>query len=436
MILCPKCKAPIEGNALNPHCNCVRDYYSRSYKKEKMRVPTMQLPNMGAEDPPEWKIAQDAVAASKGVAWEGFKNCRAVEIYTDGSAPISNPGGPAGFAVVAVGYQSAINTAKPDRPEPCAHIELGGYIPARKKEPATSNNRAEIAGILAALELVRRLGEDGTQLEQVYVWSDSDYAVKCGNGTWQRKKNTDLWAAFDRVRDGAGHATGGKISLSWIKGHADSLYNNVADELATKAAFNFDEAAHMRFRAAQVASGREMPGASALAKQGVVVEPEEASTEEASGASSDAPKEDVAYEWAVKTDYVLMISTKMDGAAQGAGGAGPFTGTYKLIARDGRVHQAHIKHNGSFLPDEGEYMTLIAALTDLIARIRSARRDPSPYSLTVFSGRELMTKQLTGAYSVKSPVLRPLYMQARDLLGNFDRAEVEWKRKGSHSLEP
>lgn len=415
------------------HWNCRRDYHEslglkHSQTKEKMRLPIMQLPNMGTEDGPEWKIAQEAVSRSKGLEWEAFKNCRSVEIYTDGSAPISNPGGPAGFAVVAVGYPGAINTAKSNRPEPCARIELGGYIPARKKEPATSNNRAEIAGALAAFELVRRLGEEGAPLEQVYVWSDSVYTVNCGNGTWQRKKNTDLWPAFDTVREGAVQATGGKISLSWVKGHANSLYNNAADELATKAAFNFDEAAHTRFRAAQVASGREMPGQAALARQGVVVEPG-ASVEEQE-ATGGPPKEDLAYEWAVKTDYVLMISTKMDGAAHGAGGAGSFTGTYRLIARDGRIHQGQVKRAGSFLPDEGEYMTLIAALTDLVARIRSDRRDPSPYSITVFSGRELMTKQLTGAYSVKSPILRPLYIQARDLLGNFDRAEVEWKRKG------
>lgn len=397
----------------------------------------MQLPNIGTEDSPEWEIVQEAViAAGKEPGWEAFKGCTALEIYTDGSAPISNPGGPAGFAAVAVGYRVPINTAKPERPEPCARAQVGGYIPARKKEPTTSNNRAEIAGILAAFELVRSLGDSGAQPEQVYVWSDSVYAVNCGNGDWQRKKNTDLWAAFDRVRDNARRATGGKVSLSWVKGHANSIYNNAADELATRAAFNFDETAHKRFRAAQVASGREMPGTAALAQQGVAPKPEAPDEEEAQPQeSSDAQtaQEDVAYEWAVKTDYVLMIATKMDGAAYAGGWAGPCTGTYRLIARDGRVHQAKIRHEGNCIPDEGEYLTLIAALNDLVARIRSARRDPSPYSLTVFSGRELVTKQLTGAYSVKSPILRPLYTQARDLLANFDRAEIVLKKSSTLS---
>ncbi|MEA2573405.1 MAG: ribonuclease, partial [Chloroflexia bacterium] len=83
-----------------------------------------------------------------------------------------------------------------------------------------------------------------------------------------------------------------------------------------------------------------------------------------------------------------------------------------------------VNHPGERIPDEGEYLTLLTALAELIERIKAAGRDPSNFTLTVFSGRELMTKQLTGAYQVKSQLLKPLYEQVLNLLKQFKRAEI------------
>src|SRR5207244_1321566 len=81
------------------------------------------------------------------------------EAYTDGSAPVRNPGGPAGFSAILVGYTDLIGPGKPLPINPSARLDLGGYVLARAAEPLPSNNRAEIAGVLAALVAVRTLGQ-------------------------------------------------------------------------------------------------------------------------------------------------------------------------------------------------------------------------------------------------------------------------------------
>ncbi|MDQ3704559.1 MAG: hypothetical protein M3437_04925 [Chloroflexota bacterium] len=392
----------------------------------------MQLPNLGTETPDEWKVAQQAVAdhLADGDVVEAFRQCRTIEVYTDGSAPIANPGGPIGFAVVAVGYRELIDTSQQDRPKPCARIELGDFIAARTLEPQTSNNRAEVAGVLSAFELIRKLGENQIRLEHVYVWSDSNYTVNCGNGDWRRKKNTDLWAAYDIVLDAAQQATGATIELSWVKGHASNEYNGAADELATRAAFNFDEVTYKRFRAAQAVTGREMPGPVALAQHDVKLETRIIDTPTTHSAPEDGLEHTGTTstgEWRVDTDYAILLLTHLEGNSQQGVGCGSCTGTYRLITNKGRSYQTKVKHVGERILGEGEYLTLSSALEDLTERIKTAGRDPGKFTVTIFSGQELVTKQLTGAYQVKSQLLRPLYEQARSALSRFGRVEIIWK---------
>ena len=388
----------------------------------------MRLPDLQDDAALEWLVAQQAVEdqLNKSEVVEAFKPCRAIEVYTDGSAPITNPGGPLGFAAVEVGYAEPINVSGQDRPGPCARLEVGGFVAARTSEPKTSNNRAEIAAVLAAFDLVRKLGEHEVAPRQVYVWSDSSYTVNCGTGKWQRKKNTDLWTAYDAALKSAEQATGASIKLGWVKGHASNQYNGAADELATLAAFNFDEVAHRRFRAAQIATGREIPGEKLLAQHGATLE-SKASDAPAPDGSTDSSKATALYEWLPDTDYAVLLLTQMEGGGQPGAGSGPCTGTYRLTTSKGHSHQTRVKHRGNHLPDEGEYLTLLSALDDLAGRIRTAGRDPGKFTLTIFSGRELMAKQLTGAYQVKSPLLKPLYERTRGLLGQFSRAEIVMK---------
>jgi ribonuclease HI len=100
-------------------------------------------------------------------------------------------------------------------------------------EAATTNNRMELQGAIAALQ---RLKEPC----RVDLYSDSTYLINAFNNnwlvSWQRKgwrksdgsavKNPDLWQEIWRLS----HTH--SISWHWVKGHAENRENERCDELA------------------------------------------------------------------------------------------------------------------------------------------------------------------------------------------------------------
>ncbi|HMA33846.1 MAG TPA: RNase H family protein [Chloroflexia bacterium] len=374
-----------------------------------------------ADDVPEWASVRQAVEASRArdpAAWAAFAPCLAIEVYTDGSAPLQNPGGAAGFAAVVVGFQEAIDFAAAARPPVAARLDLGGYIPARATPPATSNNRAEIAGVLAGLHALQHLGWGASHTAPPHIWSDSTYVVECAAGRWQRKKNTDLWPLYDAAEQALTTFWPAGAALAWVKGHADNPFNAAADELATRAAFNFAEAGYTHYRAAQAATGREMPGA-ALAAPALPVPP----------AAAPAPTD-----WLQGADYTLVLFTRLDGGGQPNVGRGPCRSRYQLWTRNGRGRQGAVAHAGERFADEAEYLTLIAALTDLAGRITAAGRDPAAFTVTIYSHHELMVKQLAGTYRVKAAALQAPFAAAGALLGRFARVDLIWRP--AHMIRP
>ncbi|MDQ6693023.1 MAG: hypothetical protein M3014_01180 [Chloroflexota bacterium] len=363
----------------------------------------------------EWEIAQAVVQSSLAQepgAWQAFQTCSAVEIYTDGSAPVRNPGGPAGFAAVVVGFEQPVSSTSSTRPAPSARLDLGGYIPARKSEPFTSNNRAEIAGVLAACQALYHLGSNGCSAKHVQIWSDSQYVIYCATGKWQRKKNTDLWPALDRISGQANDVLAKPFSLQWVRGHAGNQYNEAADELASRAAFNFDGKIYDRFRAAQAATGREMPGEKALAQIGLPVAPS-AGDESAPGTN----------DWLKGADYTLALRTKQSSVHRTSS-----SGSYIIWNKEGNKRAYSVKHAGEHGQDEAEYMTLAAAMTQLQEILTLTDRLPSDHTVTIYSCKELMVKQLKGEYRVKAPALQYLYAEVSALLKSFKQAELIWKQ--------
>jgi len=133
-------------------------------------------------------------------------------IYTDGAAR-GNPG-PGGYG--------AILQYKGVEKELSAGYRL------------TTNNRMELMAVIAALKALKREGLNIT------IFSDSQYIVRSVTEGWLKnwlatqfkggKKNKDLWMEYAQL------ASKHNITFKWVRGHADNIYNNRCDELATIAA--------------------------------------------------------------------------------------------------------------------------------------------------------------------------------------------------------
>ena len=136
---------------------------------------------------------------------------KAVIVYTDGSSR-GNPG-PGGYGVLLIWG----NTTK----------ELSqGYR-------RTTNNRMELMAVIAALQAIKK--DD----QHLIIHSDSSYVVKAIEEGWLKnwikinlkdKKNKDLWMLYHQLSQKH------HVKLKWVKGHAENIYNNRCDELATEAA--------------------------------------------------------------------------------------------------------------------------------------------------------------------------------------------------------
>jgi ribonuclease HI len=355
--------------------------------------------------PPEWLAVWDAINASLSSAQEGsraFSGCTQLEVYTDGSAPLVNPGGPAGFSCVLVSFKEPIDPTTSSRPQPVARVDLAGHIPARTTDPQTSNNRAELAGVLAALLAFQHLALQGYTGPEVTIWSDSDLTVKCGNGEWSKKKNTDLWQIFDDLIAEAKDLLPCPVALRWLRGHAGSTFNEAADNLATLAALDFDQDRHARFRAAQAATGREMPGRAAIGTQ---VEPPEPPVATAK----------------IPLDYSIVVDTGPSSSG------GLVASHYLLRTRTGQSLKGTVTRPRVETGDEAGYRTLLTALRNLLGRIEARGKEPETFSLQISSSQEVVIKQLNGSYRVKAATLVPLFTETKGLLGRFKEVELAWR---------
>ena len=136
------------------------------------------------------------------------------KIYTDGACS-GNPG-PGGWGAVIF-----------DQDDKQKNIS--------GSEKNTTNNRMELLAAIMSLKKIKTNSE-------VVIFTDSIY-VKNGITEWMKKwkkngwknsnkkpvKNKDLWIKLDRLCET------NNVSWEWVKGHSTNEFNNLADELATKA---------------------------------------------------------------------------------------------------------------------------------------------------------------------------------------------------------
>ena len=136
------------------------------------------------------------------------------KIYTDGACT-GNPG-PGGWGAVIF-----------DQDDKQKNIS--------GSEKNTTNNRMELLAAIMSLKKIKSNSE-------VIIFTDSTY-VKNGITEWMKNwkkngwknsnkkpvKNKDLWVKLDKLCEA------NNVSWKWVKGHSTNEFNNLADELATKA---------------------------------------------------------------------------------------------------------------------------------------------------------------------------------------------------------
>ena len=136
------------------------------------------------------------------------------KIYTDGACS-GNPG-PGGWGAVIL-----------DQDDKQKNIS--------GSEKNTTNNRMELLAAIMSLKKIKTNSE-------VVIFTDSTY-VKNGITGWMKNwkkngwknsskkpvKNKDLWEKLDKLCEA------NSVSWKWVKGHSTNKFNNLADELATKA---------------------------------------------------------------------------------------------------------------------------------------------------------------------------------------------------------
>lgn len=111
---------------------------------------------------------------------------------------------------------------------------------------------------------------------------------------------------------------------------------------------------------------------------------------------------------------VQRVRVYSDGAARG--NPGPAGAGAVLVSPTGQVVERLAKYLGVQTNNFAEYTALIIGLQ------RAYELGVS--EVEVFADSELMIRQLSGRYQVKSPSLKPLHEQARNLLNQFDRVKL------------
>ena len=141
-----------------------------------------------------------------------------IEIYTDGACS-GNPG-PGGWGAV-LRYKGI-------------EKELSGG------EPNTTNNRMELTAVIEALRALKepcmitlytdsKYVSDAFNQGWIYSWMKKDWKKADGKPVLNRElwqQLYSLWKQHD-------------ITLVWVKGHADNVYNNRCDALAVEESKKF-----------------------------------------------------------------------------------------------------------------------------------------------------------------------------------------------------
>lgn len=131
-------------------------------------------------------------------------------VYTDGGC-VNNgqPHAKGGFGVVILNYQEGTHqTIRNNRP-----IE------------GVTNNQMELLAVLKALEFIDKIEASAAMIE---IRTDSQLVIGWCVGGWKRRAETciPLLAEIDTFLERH------QVNFTWVRGHQNDRYNNLADKLA------------------------------------------------------------------------------------------------------------------------------------------------------------------------------------------------------------
>lgn len=117
-----------------------------------------------------------------------------------------------------------------------------------------------------------------------------------------------------------------------------------------------------------------------------------------------------------------MFEIVFDGGSLGNPGLG--YGSYEITSNGEVLHRVERQEFGDRVTNnQAEYRSLIGALTWL----RGHLGDSAAGAKVVVNGdSQLVLNQLSKKWKVKNEGLRPLFVQASDLLQQFSRVELVW----------
>jgi ribonuclease HI len=116
---------------------------------------------------------------------------------------------------------------------------------------------------------------------------------------------------------------------------------------------------------------------------------------------------------------VTRFALRTDGGARG--NPGPAAAGFVLTAPDGSTIARGGRFLGSATNNVAEYEALLWGLRTALERAATP--------LTVYSDSELVVRQLEGRYRVKNEGLKPLYTEAKRLLGRLGDVRVVHVRR-------
>lgn len=185
------------------------------------------------DDSLEWRSVVEALRSIRVDTARSILGSQGAVAVTDGAC-IKNPGGPAGWSAILLAADDVTGGIARDD---AVRIECYGHIPASS---TTTNNRAEISAVLAALSIA----PPDCPLK---IYSDSAYTIKVAQGIFKMKANTDLWSLYRVLLNRRQIAP----TFEWVRGHAGHDLNERADELAGLGAWNGDTAALRQWQESQ-----------------------------------------------------------------------------------------------------------------------------------------------------------------------------------------